>query len=169
MSPGQAYVDDSRVVQTWKFTSILSTAVTMSAAVGHAMELPAKMKYEPSLYVRLQRTLYPMFGRTAGYAEVLAVLSTGTLAWWTHQKRQPGSELTIVAAACLAAAHGVFWGLVAPANKTMANWSLQAIPEHWQKWRDQWEYSHAVRALLVTGGLAALVAAVMKRPENGVS
>jgi hypothetical protein len=31
--------------------------------------LPAKMRYEPSLWVRLHRTLYPNFGRIAGPAE----------------------------------------------------------------------------------------------------
>jgi len=43
----------------------MSTAVTMTAAVAHLMELPAKMRYEPSLWVKLHRTLYPNFGRTA--------------------------------------------------------------------------------------------------------
>jgi hypothetical protein len=35
----------------------MTTAVTMTAAVAHLMELPAKMRYEPSLWVRLHRTL----------------------------------------------------------------------------------------------------------------
>lgn len=43
--------------------------MTMTAAVAHLMELPAKMRYERSPYVRLHRTLYPNFGRTAGPAE----------------------------------------------------------------------------------------------------
>ncbi|MCC6589799.1 MAG: hypothetical protein IT168_24105 [Bryobacterales bacterium] len=51
----------------WKFGSIVSTAVAMSAAVAHLMELPAKMKYERELYVRLHRTLYPTYGKIAGF------------------------------------------------------------------------------------------------------
>jgi hypothetical protein len=44
----------------------MAVAMTMSAAVAHLMELRAKMQYEPPLYVRLHRTLYPTFGKTAG-------------------------------------------------------------------------------------------------------
>jgi hypothetical protein len=62
----------------WRF-SLMSTVVTMTAAVAHLMELPAKMRYEPSLWVRLHRTMYPNFGRTAGPAEAAAVASTGLL------------------------------------------------------------------------------------------
>jgi hypothetical protein len=51
----------------WRF-SLMAVAVTMTAAVAHLMELPAKMRYEPSLWVRLHRTMYPN-DRTAGPAE----------------------------------------------------------------------------------------------------
>jgi hypothetical protein len=44
-------------VNVWRFSAIMSTALTMSAAVAHVMELPAKMRYEPSFYLRLHRTL----------------------------------------------------------------------------------------------------------------
>lgn len=68
-------------MRVWRFVSIMSSAVSMSAAFAHLMELPAKMKYEPSLYVRLHRTLYPTYGKTAGIAEILSVLTTLGLAW----------------------------------------------------------------------------------------
>src|SRR5688500_9861792 len=140
-----------------RFGSVMSTAVTMSAAVGHLMELPAKMRYEPSLYVRLHRTLYPNFGRIAGVAEAFSLVATGGLTWWLARRRDKSFPLTLSAAACLAAAHGAFWALVAPANKTMASWPLDSIPPDWSRWRDQWEYTHAARAVLVTGALGALV------------
>ena len=140
--------------QSWKFASIISTAISMSAALAHLMELPGKMKYERELYVRLHRTLYPTFGRTAGYAEALSVLSTGALAWWTRKRHQLAAPLTSAEAGCLAAAHGIFWVLVAPVNSTMVCWDLDAIPPDWQKWRNRWEYSYATRAVLVTGRLA---------------
>jgi hypothetical protein len=85
------------------------------------MELPAKMRYGPSLYVRLHRTLYPNFGRTAGIAEILAVVATGGLAWWVRERKPDAFRLTVSAAGCLAAAHGSFWVLVFPANTTMAS------------------------------------------------
>jgi hypothetical protein len=138
------------------FSSIMSTALTMTAAVAHLMELPAKMRYEPSLYVRLHRTLYPNFGRTAGPAEALAVISTNLLVWWTRRHRPEAFRRTAVAAACLTAAHGIFWSVVQPVNVEMMRWSLDEIPQDWTNRRDRWEYGHAVRAGLVTAALGAL-------------
>src|SRR5262245_58396034 len=139
-----------------RFSSIMSTALTMTAAVAHLMELPAKMRYEPALYVRLHRTLYPNFGRTAGPAEALAVISTNLLAWWTRRHRPEAFRRTAVAAACLTAAHGIFWSVVQPVNTEMMRWPLDAIRQDWTNRRDRWEYGHAVRAGLVTAALAAL-------------
>ncbi|HYZ87411.1 MAG TPA: hypothetical protein VE621_23550, partial [Bryobacteraceae bacterium] len=73
----------------------------------------------------------------------------------------PKARLITTGAGCLAAAHAIFWTLVAPANRTMAAYDLDAIPAEWQRWRDQWEYSHAARAVLLTGALGASVAAVL--------
>jgi Domain of unknown function (DUF1772) len=139
----------------WRF-SLISTAVSMTAAVAHFMELPAKMRYEPQLYVRLHRTLYPNFGRMAGPAESLAVVSANALAWWTRRHRPDAFRWTATAAACLTAAHGIFWAVVQPVNADMVRWPLDAIPEDWKAQRDRWEYGHAVRAGLVTAALGAL-------------
>jgi hypothetical protein len=122
------------------------------------MEMPAKMQYEPSLYVRLHRTLYPTFGKTAGPAEAVAVASTAALAWLERRQRRRSSRLTIAAAGCLAAAHGIFWSIVQPANVEMMQWPLDAIPQDWAKWRNRWEYGHAVRAGLVTTATSEVVA-----------
>jgi hypothetical protein len=145
-----------RAVNVCRFASIMSSAVTMSAALAHLMELPAKMKYEPSLYVRLHRTLYPTFGRAAGPAEACAVATTAALAWLDRTPRRRASRLTLAAAGCLAAAHGVFWSVVQPVNVEMMEWRLDAIPTNWTTQRDRWEYGHAVRAGLVTAALGAL-------------
>ena len=117
------------------------------------MELPAKRRYEPVLYVRLHRTLYWNFGRVAGPLESVAVLSTGILAFLRHR----GNAATTLAAGCVAAAHGTFWAIVNPVNVDMVTWPLDAIPYDWAKARDRWEYGHAARACLLTGALAAQV------------
>jgi hypothetical protein len=49
-----------------------------------------------------------------------------------------------------------FWTVVQPVNADMMRWPLDAIPRHWAKWRDRWEYGHAVRAGLVTVALGIL-------------
>lgn len=153
---------DAAALDVWRFSAIMSTAMTMSAAVAHLMELPGKLRYEPPLYVRLHRTLYPTFGKTAGPAEAFAVGATGVLAWITYRRRGRSFGPTAVAASCLTAAHAVFWSVVQPANVTMMRWPLDAIPEGWARWRNRWEYGHAVRAGLVTTALGALTWSVLR-------
>lgn len=149
-------------LRIWRLSSILSTAVTMSAALAHLMEMPAKMRYERDLYVRLHRTLYNMFGKFAGPTEAFAVVSTGLLALWTRKHQPESAGLTAAAALSLAAADGVFWAAVEPVNRTMGSWPMDAIPADWSRWRDRWEYGHAVRACLATGALATLTLSMLK-------
>jgi hypothetical protein len=135
----------SVTVRAWRFSLIVSKAVTMSAAVAHVMEMPAKMRCERDLYVQLHRRLYCTFGKVAGTAEAFAVGSAGLLALWGQKRRPRSSPLTMSAALSLAAAHGVYWAAVEPANRTMGGWRMDAIPPDWDRWRSRWEYGHAVR------------------------
>lgn len=147
-------------LRTWRFATIMLTALAMSTAFCHLLELPPKMKFDAPLYVMLHRTLYPNFGRIGGTAEGLAVIAVVALAIWVC-RRHGTFALTAVAAACMVLAHAVFWIVVHPANLTMASWPLDAIPAEWPRWRDQWEYGHAARAFLMVGALAALVLSVL--------
>jgi hypothetical protein len=71
-----------------------------------------------------------------------------------------------MAAGCLVAAHGIFWGVVQPVNVEMVQWPLDRIPDRWKKWRDRWEYGHAVRAGLVTLALGLLTWSLLSEPER---
>ena len=145
----------------WQFGTIMLMALAMSAGIAHAMELPPKMKFEPRLYVRLHRTLYPNFGRIAGSAEFLALVAVLGLAWRVQQTRALFIP-TLISAILLVVAHAIFWVFVQPANTTMAGWSLEAIPGEWKQWRNRWEYAHAVRAGLTFSALGALVLSVVR-------
>jgi hypothetical protein len=146
----------------WRFAGAMSTAVAMSAALAHLFEFPAKMRYDRELYVRLHRTLYNNFGRFAGPTEVFAVPALVGLAWLRRNRRSRAFSLTAVAAGCLAAADALFWALVNPANTTMLSWRLDAIPPEWARWRNQWEYTHATRAVLLSTAMGALALAEAK-------
>jgi len=148
---------ESTALNVLRFSSIVSTAVAMTAAVAHLLELPNKRRYEAPLYVRLHRTLYNNFGRFAGPAEALAVLATGALAKRLREKGSPAYPMTAIAAGSVSAAHGIFWTVVNPVNVEMQQWPLDQIPENWTAERDRWEFGHAVRAGLLTGAFAALV------------
>jgi hypothetical protein len=60
-----------------------------------------------------------------------------------------------------------FLAFVHPANLTMAGWPLDAIPSDWTGWRDQWEYGHAARAILLTAALGGLVLSLVKAIPAG--
>src|SRR5688572_21130444 len=59
-----------------RFSSMMCTAVTMTASFAHLLELSGKMRLDRSLYVMLHRTLYWNFGRVGGMGEILAVLTS---------------------------------------------------------------------------------------------
>jgi hypothetical protein len=149
------------LLRTWRFLSIISLALALSAPIAHLMELPGKMDYDARLYVMLHRTLYPTFGQTAGWAEGFALISVIGLSWRVR-KRTRAFLFTTAAAVCQAAAMVVFLAVVQPANVTMADWSLDTIPPEWPRWRNQWEYGHAARAVLQTAALATVVISVLR-------
>jgi len=103
---------------------------------------------------RYERCILPPVGIAA---EDASVVTTSALAWNLRKRGRP-AKLAAAAAGCLAAAHAIFWATVQPANQTMFTWKLDAIPQEWIGWRNQWEYSHAARAVLVTAALAMLAA-----------
>jgi hypothetical protein len=161
--------DHPTALRALRFSSIMSTALAMTAAVAHLMELPAKRRYEPSLYLRLHRTLYWNFGRVAGPAEALAVLTTGGLAWWLRRRDSRASWMTAAAAGGVTAAHGAFWAVVSPMNAKMIRWPLDVAPGTWVVARDRWEYGHAARACLLTGALTALVWSLVSDPSPAIA
>ncbi len=140
----------------WRLLTLLLTALSAGMAYCHLLELSAKMKYSGSLYLMLHRTLYHEFGTVGGALEVAAAFATVVLTVLVRHRRG-AFLLTLAAAVCLAAALAVFLAFVAPANSAMFRMPLQRPPVEWVRWRDQWEYSHAVRTALTVLGFALLL------------
>lgn len=140
--------------------TILLTAVSMSAAFAHLLEMPAKMTYDGELWLTLLQTLYPpAFGPVAGTAEIAAL--AGMLVLVFAVRGTPAFRWTLAAAACMAAAHAAFWIWNAPVNAILV--PADTLPDDWEQLRNRWEYSHALRAVLELGALAALVMSIMSR------
>jgi hypothetical protein len=75
---------------------------------------------------------------------------------------------TLLGAFCLVAAHAAFWVWVAPVNATMAPLTPETLPADWMRLRDQWEYTHAARAILQIVALGALVFSIpVEIPTDG--
>jgi hypothetical protein len=94
------------------------------------------------------------------FIEVGAVLAAGVLAFLVRGRRL-AFALTLIGAVCLAAALAIWLGLVAPANAAMKSMALDAPPADWTRWRDQWEYAHLGRFVLLLVGFGALLLSVI--------
>ncbi len=148
------------LVRVWRLGTILLTALSMSAAVCHLLELPAKIRLPGAEWTHLLQTLYPpAFGSVGACFEVGAMVSALVLVWLVRDR--PGFAWTAIAAAALLAMHAIFWIWTAPVNAVMGAATPTTLPENWAALRDQWEYSHAARAVLQIGALASLVWSVL--------
>ena len=136
------------------------TALSLGPAVGHLLELPAKITYEGALWLKVSQTLYASFGTVGAAFEVGAVGATVVLAIMVRQRR-PAFGWTIFAAVCLIASHAAFWIWLAPVNATIAALTIETLPSNWVGLRNQWEYTHATRAVLQFVALGALVVSIL--------
>lgn len=149
--------------------TVMLTALSMGAAVGHFLELPAKMTYDGPMWLSVQQTLYgPGFGTFGAGFEVGALVATAVLAIvLRHQSQMFGWVL--LAAICMAATHAAFWMWLAPANATIAALKPDALPADWMALRNLWEYTHAGRAVLQIVAFGALVCSILAVGSVGVA
>jgi hypothetical protein len=136
------------------------TALSMGMALCHLLEMPAKMMYDGALWLTLLQTLDGTFGTIGAFIEVSAVVTAVVLAFLVRRHR-PAFGWTLGGALCLVAAHVAWWVWVAPVNATMAPLTPETLPADWMRLRDQWEYTHAARAVLQIVALGALVCSLL--------
>ena len=146
----------------WRFITVMLAALSMTTALCHLLEMPAKLSIDAAMWLTLLQTLYPpTFGTIGAAFEVGAVISTVVLAFLVRD-RQPAFRWTLLAALCVVVAHAVFWIWIAPVNATLGPLTPETLPPDWSALRDRWEYSHAVRAVLQVIGLGALVLSFLR-------
>jgi hypothetical protein len=153
-------------VRTWRWLTIMLTALSLVPALAHLLEMPAKMTYDGPLWLRLQQSLYGAFGTFGGAFEVGAVITTIVLVTLVRDRR-PAFGWTLLGAVCVVAAHAAFWIWLAPVNATIAATAPGTLPADWMEMRSQWEYTHAARAVLQIIALGALVFAVLVETPAG--
>jgi hypothetical protein len=145
----------------WAAALILAAA-TMGMTLAHVLELPPSMSYGPRLWTRLNHTFFQYFASIGGPCEVVTVIILIVLAAAARRERSIRWP-AVTAAACFAAALIIWLAVVQPANAQVASWTTHSIPSDWKTWRDQWEYGHAARFVLMLAGYIALVVAVLRR------
>jgi hypothetical protein len=154
------------LVKTWRFITIVFASLSMGLAFCHLMEMPAKLRYDGGLWLTLLQTLYGTFGTIGAVLEVGAVLAAVVLVFLVVRRR-PSFGWTLAAAACLAVAHAAWWIWVAPVNAALVPLTPDTLPANWTELRNQWEFTHAARAILQILGVSALVLSVLvETPER---
>jgi hypothetical protein len=143
-------------VKSVQFLAILLMALALIPAGAHFFELPNKLGLARDAYFTVQ-------GIYAGWALFGIVLVGGllvniVLAIMLRHDR-PASIFALIGFLALAATLAIFFVWVFPANQATANWT--EIPENWEALRRQWEYGHAVNAIITLVGFCAIVLAAL--------
>ncbi|HKY94631.1 MAG TPA: hypothetical protein VJL84_04965 [Kiloniellales bacterium] len=139
------------------FCSMLFVGLMLGPALAHLFSLPNKLPLDREDYFVTQ-AIYSGW-QFIGVAVVGALAS---LLWLAVALRRQGPALLWILAAlgCIVAAQAIFWAFTYPANVATANWTQ--IPDDWERLRDEWEYSHAVGAVLTLGALLSLAAVALR-------
>ncbi|MGH6928909.1 MAG: anthrone oxygenase family protein [Dongiaceae bacterium] len=151
-------------------------AVGLAMVLGHALELPGKLRLPRETYIAVQSIYYPGFTIGAVFGEFGAMVATLVLAIVTPFG---GADfwLTLVAFVSLLIMHGLYWVLIHPVNKFwLKDQQLQGAgaaffgiggrdapggpaDQDWTALRDRWEYAHVARAVFAILSLVLLATA----------
>jgi len=110
--------------------------------------------------VTVIENVYKVFGSVGAVFEITAILAAIVLAFLVRRR---GSTFywTLGGAIFLVIALVSWIVFIAPMNAEFATWLTNPIPADWTRYRDQWEYAHAVNAVIKIMGLSLLVISVL--------
>lgn len=152
-------------MDTWRFVTIMFVALSMGMALCHLLEMPMRLGYDAGLWAHVTKVenTYRYFGPPLGaIIEAGAWISAVALAALSRHAPSGIFVPALLGAVCMVAAQLLWWTLVAPVNARMVGWTTEALPLDFDALRKQWEYAHAVRAVLQIGALGLIVAAALR-------
>ena len=140
------------------FFAFLFVALALGPSAAHLLELPNKIDLPRDAYFTVQAIYrgWALLGIVVAGA-LLSTLFLTVVVW----KRTPARYGALVAFLCIVATQVIFWTFTYPANQATENWTV--VPEDWRSLRLDWEYSHAVAAVVNLAAYIALVAAALAR------
>lgn len=140
-----------------QFIAIISVALCFGPATAHFFELPGKLVLTANDYMIVQK----IYAGWAWFGVAFVVALITTLAHAAMVRDDDITRLSsLISFSALAVALVMFFAFVYPVNKATQNWSI--MPEAFDAARRQWEYAHAVNAVLVFISLVAIVVAVLR-------
>ena len=146
-----------------RFVVVMLAALSFAVAVGHLMQLPARMGWDQYLWVgsTVQGGFYRLSGPIGTLLQAAALIGLIVLAALERRHRTLGFALTSMAALLYGAGLVFWWLLVYPANVELATWVNGPVPDNWTVWRASWEWGHAANGVAQLLGFAGLVASLI--------
>ncbi|MEP0706979.1 MAG: DUF1772 domain-containing protein [Parvibaculum sp.] len=132
-----------RVVPAFQFIALVLAALALIPAGAHFFELPNKMALDGRAYLTVQQIYagWSLFG----IALIGSLAANLALAVAVRRERIACVFATAAFASMLTVLL-LFFAFVYPMNAATENWTV--MPENWEALRMQWEYGHAVNAVL---------------------
>ena len=154
---------DSMVFESVRVLAVISVAFCLIPAGAHFFELVNKMSLSTVEYITTQK-IYAGWS-FFGVAIIAAILFTLTHTLMVRAERT-AFLLSFAALLCLGATQVIFWTFTYPMNAATSNWTI--IPQDFEATRRQWEYSHAVNAVLTFVALMTItLSAFTYRRDSG--
>ena len=142
---------DSMIFESVRLLAVISVAICLIPAGAHFFELVNKMSLSTAEYITTQK-IYAGWS-FFGVAIIAAIVFTLTHTLMVRAKRT-AFLLSLTALLCLGATQGILWTFTYPMNAATNNWTV--IPQDFEAARLQWEYSHALNAVLTFVALVTI-------------
>ena len=147
---------DSMVFESVGLLAVISVALCLIPAGAHFFELTNKMSLSTTDYMTTQK-IY------AGWSPFGVVIIAAIVFTLTHtlmvRTARMAFLLSLTAFLCLGATQVIFWTCTYPMNVATNNWTT--IPQDFEAARRQWEYSHAVNAVLTFVALVTITHSIL--------
>jgi hypothetical protein len=83
------------------------------------------------------------------------------------RRRRFAFAWTVAAGLCITAGLAVWFAMVAPVDAALSDWTPTTLPADWTRFRDRWEFGHAIHAALFALGFGALVIIALLAETGG--
>src|SRR6516164_3079949 len=142
---------DSVIFESVRLLAVISVVFCLIPAGAHFFELANKMSLSTAEYMTTQK-IYAGWA-FFGVAIIAAIMFTLTHTLMVRAERA-AFLLSLTALLCLGATQVIFWTFTYPMNVATNNWTV--TPQDFEAVRQQWEYSHAVNAVLTFAALVTI-------------
>jgi hypothetical protein len=147
-----------KVVQ---FAAVVLTALALVPGGAHAFALLNKINLGAEQYFIVQ-SIYRGWA-LFGIVLLGALLANVVLALMLLRLGGAAFLLASLAFCCIALTLAIFFVWTYPANQATGNWT--SIPDDWKQLRVQWEYSHAVNAVITFVALCSVTLSALTARE----